>query len=92
MDDEEGRPSWSHLYGSAHGGYVPPVLLWRLRDAPGAVRDVVGGREGEWVALVPPDLADSWMSMAEGDGPFKFCSVARIELADGGAFLVGMHT
>lgn len=70
-----------------------PILVWRWMNAPETLRALSkhGGDE-DWVAAVPEDYADDWISWAEEGTPFGCCDVSRHPSdIDGYVVLIGAH-
>lgn len=68
------------------------ILIWRFRESPGELRAMSphGGDE-DWLALVPKDLADEWISWLESGSAFGCCDVSEQKLPDGRGVKIGAH-
>ena len=68
------------------------IKVWAFYDAPEAFRALSehGGDE-DWLALIPPALADKWIPWCEGDA-FGCCSVSEHPLPDGSLVRIGAHS
>ena len=84
---------WAPTYEPGMRPNVSPILVWRFHQAPEEIKDLANqGGDEDWIALVPPDMAEAWLPWAETGSPFGVCEVAEIKLADGGKILVGTHS
>lgn len=54
------------------------IRVWRFEDAPQELRDLSphGGDE-DWIALIPPRLADAWIGWLESGSSFGYGSVSE---------------
>jgi hypothetical protein len=54
------------------------IRVWKWEDAPEELKALSqhGGDE-DWVALIPPKLADQYIGWMESGGPFGCCHVSE---------------
>lgn len=54
------------------------IRVWRFHEAPEELRELsTHGGDEDWLALVPPSLADEWINWMQDGGPFGCCSVSE---------------
>lgn len=68
------------------------IKVWRFEDAPKELQELSphGGDE-DWLAVVPPGLADQWIGWIE-IGYFGSCEVTSHPLPDGSVVRIGAHS
>lgn len=70
----------------------PPIRIWRFRDAPLSLKELSNhGGDEDWLALIPPKLADVYIPWLEENSQFGCCAVSTHELADGSVVKIGSH-
>lgn len=68
-----------------------PIMVWPFKDAPAQLKALSDhGGDEDWVALVPPNHAASYIPWADEGTPFGCCSVSTHNL-NGGLVLIGAH-
>lgn len=56
------------------------ILVWRFRDAPLVLQNLsTNGGDEDWLAEIPPHLADEWIGWMQGGTAFGCCSVDEYE-------------
>lgn len=71
-----------------------PIAVWRFEDAPAYLQAVsTNGGDEDWLAVVPPHLADEWIPWLEVPA-FGSCRAARFDhpVAKGYKVVIGSHT
>lgn len=68
------------------------IHVWRWKDAPEGFKKLSrhGGDE-DWVALVPKELSNDFISWMEEGSPFGCCSVSEHKLPGGCVVRIGAH-
>lgn len=76
---------WSHIQGTR------PICVWPFEHAPTELQKLsdFGGDE-DWVALVPPELADTCIGWLEDGRGFGY-RVGRYQLDGGWVVAIGAH-
>ncbi len=71
---------------------MEPIKVWEWDDAPEEFKALSphGGDE-DWVALVPPHLAQRCISWLESGSSFGCCDVSEHPLPDGSVVKIGAH-
>lgn len=69
------------------------VRVWRFYDAPEELKELSehGGDE-DWLALIPPSMAEDYFAWMEDGSAFGCCSVSEHKLADGSLVKIGAHS
>lgn len=69
-----------------------PIQIWPFKEAPENLRALSqhGGDE-DWLALIPPNLAEEWIPWLEEGTSFGCCSVSKHKLKDGSVVRIGAH-
>lgn len=56
------------------------IRIWRWQDAPDELKALSrNGGDEDWVALVPPILADEWIPWMDDGTSFGRCDVSEYE-------------
>lgn len=67
------------------------IQVWRFDDAPPDLRALSDhGGDEDWLALIPPALADEWIGWIEGMA-FGCCETSTHPLPDGSVVRIGAH-
>jgi hypothetical protein len=68
------------------------IRVWRFEDAPEAFRALSGhGGDEDWVAHLPPALANEWIEWLDSGSRFGRCDVSEHALPDGSVVKIGAH-
>ncbi len=71
---------------------APYIQVWRFRDAPEELQALsCHGGDEDWLAVVPPGLANDWLGWMDEGTPFGCCSVSEHALPDGSIVRIGAH-
>ena len=82
---------WSYRKDFEHS--MAPILVWSFYDAPKELQDLSNhGGDEDWLALVPPYLADSHIGWLEAGGQFGCYRVSSNRLEDGSIVYIGAHS
>lgn len=66
--------------------------MWRWCDAPAKLRALSDhGGDEDWLALIPKELADTYINWIEDGTPFGCGSVSTHVLEDGRVVKIGAH-
>ena len=64
--------------GAAMKGHYNAITVWRWQDAPLALRHLSqNGGDEDWVAVVPPALAEAWIPWMDEGSSFGCCDVSE---------------
>ena len=64
--------------GVAMKGHHNAITIWRWQDAPLALRNLSqNGGDEDWVAVVPPALAEAWIPWMDEGSSFGCCDVSE---------------
>lgn len=68
------------------------IKVWRFEDAPLELKELShhGGDE-DWLALIPPDLAQDYIGWMDCGSNFGRCDVSEHQLPDGSLVRIGAH-
>lgn len=67
------------------------IRVWSFGDAPEPLQRLsTNGGDEDWLAWVPPTLADAHIAWLES-GPFGSCTIDRYGLPDGTVVYIGSH-
>ena len=66
------------------------IIVWRFHEAPAPLREGFRTDDVDWLALLPPREADSYIPWLECPA-FGACNVETNLLEDGSLVVVGYH-
>lgn len=70
----------------------PFITVWRYLDAPESLKALSGhGGDEDWLALIPPELADTYIGWMQSGSSFGCCDVSEHKLEDGSIVKIGAH-
>ena len=68
------------------------IKIWRWQDAPEELKALSDhGGDEDWVALIPPELKDTYIGFLEEGTSFGCCDVKEYLLLDGHILKIGAH-
>lgn len=68
------------------------ITVWPFHDAPADLKALSScGGDEDWLALIPPSLADLYIGWIQEGGPFGCCSVDEFALPGGWHVYIGSH-
>lgn len=72
---------------------MKPIQIWRFKEAPEEFRTLSDhGGDEDWLALIPPHLADEWIPWLEENTSFGCFRVSKHKLPDGSVVKIGAHS
>jgi hypothetical protein len=67
------------------------IKVWKFEDAPKEYQDLsTNGGDEDWIAFVPSEFSDDWISWLQTGTPFGCCDVEEINVL-GGTIHIGCH-